>query len=274
MADPVLKPSGMRAGEQKGKSALANRLAAYSASAAAALALAPGAEAQVTNLTSFTVAQGSSTSTVAPSLSIPSNGATSLLFDIPAAHGLVFHAGLKGSRTNNVGSGNSTHGGLASFVDGGAGTNPGNVQAASSKLTLGAKIKGLPFDPPAGSALLAMVRKSVVNGSPGASTSGSFVPAKGKANTGYLGFKAKEDGHTYYGWLRVRVNGDSNGAPDQVSLVSINGIFGAYAPDADSIIAGELAVPEPSATALTGLGLLAVGAAGVREMRRRKAAGN
>jgi len=57
-----------------------------------------------------------------------------------------------------------------------------------------------------------------------------------------------------------------------VTLVDTNtpGIYGAFALAGDGITAGEVsAIPEPSSVA-SGLGLLALGAVGVREMRRRR----
>ena len=92
--------------------------------------------------------------------------------------------------------------------------------------------------------------------------------------TGYVGFKFNNGVHSYYGWLRVDVTGDGNGRPTSLSLVSEDGDVGAYAL-ADSlggqnIEAGQVsAIPEPTSMA-SGLALLALGAAGVREMRRRR----
>jgi hypothetical protein len=111
----------------------------------------------------------------------------------------------------------------------------------------------------------------------GGARAGAFLPPANGAKTGYIGFKGYQNGNTYYGWVRVKVTGDAGGIPNSVSLVASAdnpGIFGAYDistdPDIGTFTAGEIAgVPEPTEAAI-GLGLLAFGAAGVREMRRRR----
>ncbi|MEO6847901.1 MAG: PEP-CTERM sorting domain-containing protein, partial [Chthoniobacterales bacterium] len=112
------------------------------------------------------------------------------------------------------------------------------------------------------------------------STSGAFLPARvsGATANGYVGLKGSHSGHLYYGWLRLKVTNNSNGIPIQMSLIAADGhpdIYGAFdradQVDGDMFKTGSIAaVPEPSITALGGLGLLALGAAGVREMRRRR----
>ena len=120
-----------------------------------------------------------------------------------------------------------------------------------------------------GNALLA--KQSQRYGSGG----GNFLPPANGAVTGYIGFKEQLNAHTYYGWLRIQVDADANGFPDEILLIAKSGdpdIYGAYGLASDDITAGEIAspVPEPSLAALGGLGLLALGARGMREMRRRK----
>ena len=93
-------------------------------------------------------------------------------------------------------------------------------------------------------------------------------------NSGYLAFKAG----SYYGWLKVKVSLGGNNAPDEIQLVDNgDGIYGAFDKisdtSADGFKVGSVAtepVPEPSVAAIGGLGLLALGAAGVRELRRRR----
>ncbi|HWA87189.1 MAG TPA: hypothetical protein VG710_13250 [Opitutus sp.] len=101
----------------------------------------------------------------------------------------------------------------------------------------------------------------------GSSTAGQFLSPDG---TGYIGFKQG----VYYGWLKVAVSFNGDGVPVSLSLVpkADTDIYGAFGLLSDGVRAGETtAVPEPSAVGL-GLGLFALGAVGVREMRRRRAA--
>ena len=92
-------------------------------------------------------------------------------------------------------------------------------------------------------------------------------------HTGYIGFRFQHSDNVYNGWLRVGVSFDGDN-PVGISLLSKNSssdIYGAWS--TGDIHAGEVvsvaAVPEPAQVA-TGLGLLALGAAGVREFRRRR----
>jgi hypothetical protein len=91
-------------------------------------------------------------------------------------------------------------------------------------------------------------------------------------NTGYIGFRLQNGSQTYNGWLRVGVT-FAGGNPTGISLVSKDGspdIYGAWS--TGDIQVGQTdfaAIPEPASVA-TGLGLFALGAAGVREFRRRK----
>jgi len=93
--------------------------------------------------------------------------------------------------------------------------------------------------------------------------------------TAYIGFKFVHSAKNYYGWLKAQVQFNSSSShhfPTAIALVPNTPggtLFGAYGLAADNIVAGQ--VPEPSTIGLAGLGLLALGAAGVREMRRRRA---
>lgn len=105
---------------------------------------------------------------------------------------------------------------------------------------------------------------SAVNATPG-----QFTHAVGYFPGGYIGFKEVIAGVTYYGWLRFKDDHDTRN-----QLIPVDGttnVLGAYA--AGPILSGQVgvAVPEPAQIA-TGLGLLALGAAGVRELRRRRKA--
>jgi len=74
--------------------------------------------------------------------------------------------------------------------------------------------------------------------------------------------------------LRLQVTEDSSRVPSGISLLAVDGVTGAWnETPGGAITAGEVsAIPEP-ATVASGLALLALGAAGVREMRRRRLAG-
>jgi hypothetical protein len=105
---------------------------------------------------------------------------------------------------------------------------------------------------------------------------GEFVPeGPNAAVTGYVGFRMRNSAnfYSYYGWLRFKVMNDGDGKIASVELVPRDGtsnVFGAYNSEAyGQIAAGQFnAIPEPAKVA-TGLALFALGAAGVREFRRR-----
>jgi hypothetical protein len=111
---------------------------------------------------------------------------------------------------------------------------------------------------------------------------GNFVPPHFLATadpqltkTGYVGFKRVQEGHTYYGWLHITVSG-ADGRPTSIALTpgpNTGYVTGAYIDRLNgTITAGQVsAIPEPASVA-TGLALFALGAAGVREHRRRKLA--
>jgi len=139
-----------------------------------------------------------------------------------------------------------------------SGTGPYATPLAK-KFAFGAALEGNDF---AGNA---------VAGHNGSQIFGHIVPTGANATaTGYVGFKKVAAGHTYYGWLRMQLTNDAAGLIHKIDFLQDAGSYGAYALKGDGLTIG--AVPEPSVAALTGLGLLALGAAGVREMRRRQAA--
>ena len=80
--------------------------------------------------------------------------------------------------------------------------------------------------------------------------------------SGYIGFKFTPDATKLYGWAEVIL---TNGSP----AGSFEIVRWAYEGTGANIKTGQ--VPEPAGAA-TGLGLLALGAAGVRRMRRPQAA--
>jgi len=130
----------------------------------------------------------------------------------------------------------------------------------AKKFNRGDPINGAPFWSPVGG----LVAKH---------SSGNFLTGNFQTNVpGYAGFRLSKNAHYYYGWLRVDVNG--SGTPNSLQLVDTGtpGIAGAFnTSPSGAITAGQTAsaIPEPANVA-AGLGLLALGAAGVREMRRRR----
>lgn len=92
------------------------------------------------------------------------------------------------------------------------------------------------------------------------SGAGSFNPASGDSFTGLIGLSFDISGNTHYAWLEVLVSRDISGRPETLEVLS-----GAYETTAGVDIAAG-AIPEPASVG-TGLGLLALGAAGLRRMR-------
>jgi len=90
-----------------------------------------------------------------------------------------------------------------------------------------------------------------------------IAPDTNNSLTGMVGLAFSKGGNTHYGWLEILTSRDSAGRPETLRVLSA-----AYEsqPGVD-IQAG--AVPEPETVGL-GLGLLALGAAGVRSMRQRR----
>lgn len=101
--------------------------------------------------------------------------------------------------------------------------------------------------------------------------SAQFAPAGPNAyKSGYFGFRFRSGTHYDYGWLRLKVGSDARGRPLTIALVD-NGdnVVGAYRTDGQPILAGISSIPEPASVA-GGLALLALGAVGIREWRRRR----
>lgn len=103
-------------------------------------------------------------------------------------------------------------------------------------------------------------------------TAGGFNPGVNGQDEGMIGFRIEDAvGALYVGWLNVNISRDARGRPLGLYLAPLDrsGVMGAFVPlaEAAGFTAGQLAaVPEP-ATAATGLGVLALGAAGLRRRR-------
>lgn len=265
--------AGKKLTSQKNSEPLARRLITYSATAGAALLTAPVADAAVQNINGLSL-----------SLDLPENGG----FQSLTINAGPFHGELHGSRGTNkmmsfapgtyfpgsppyTGPHGTYYAGSPGFYNPGhsftVGTNHhgrasilGNIAGnLASRLDKGIQFAGLNFS----------------NNSHPLATRTNYGSGNGNFRTrsGYVAFQTG----SYYGWLKIKVDSDSNGAPSHISLVDNgDGIYGAYDKIsdtlADNFTVGAIAAPEPSLAAIGGLGLLAFGAAGVRELRRRKAA--
>jgi hypothetical protein len=244
-----------------------SKLLAYSATAGAALMVAPQAHATIHNITEFKINHGSY-GTTPPSVGIGHVSFTG------ATPGLI--VGLNRGRFNVAFASGPSHRYNVDMQM--AGTVSGHIAGTGlliSNLGFGVRIAGKSF---AGENIgLADRSKQTFSGDVFYVHDGNFDPNGANAHdTGYIGFKTDLRGHTYYGWLRVEVSNNGNGNPAAVTLVSKNGnpgVYGAFGLASDNITTGEIApVPEPSGMVIGGLGLLALGARGVKELRRRRQA--
>lgn len=125
--------------------------------------------------------------------------------------------------------------------------------------------------------VMALRVSSTSNGNPYIASSGQWqAPAPNGALTGYIGLKQLHSGYQYFGWLRVKILQDSGGNPMELSFLPSaldSSIYGAYDTAGSGIKSGQIsAVPEPTVSTLGGLALLSLGAVGLREHRRRRAA--
>lgn len=253
---------------------LAPRVAAYSATATAtaALAIAPAAAGQtITRLTQYSVDGVSFTAFAAGSpveIDLTDTTDGSFPMHIATQEGAIradfrFIGGVVGgSNAHMVLYGFPISGPLAGGAAAGTNHNPGAFgpgEAIEHLFEAGTAIGG-------NRQLAYRIRSSVY--------SGNWIASANQASkTAYLAFKSAG----YYGWLHLKVVFAIDGHSAAVSLLpNTNGIFGAVVstsdPDAALFKTGQdalAAVPEPASVA-GGLALLALGAAGVRELRRRR----
>jgi hypothetical protein len=234
---------------------LTARLSGYSATAIASLLTAQAGHAAIHNITGFTL-DGTATGP--------------LILNFQGQSSLATHTvGIDGLGTFQLSVKNNSNTGAVYAM--------GNAHIMFStgvaNLPAGAAISGRNFNAARQVFALYSQRSSLRRG--------NFLPLGGATNSsGYLDFRAKVGSHTYVGWLHPGVEALERGNfADQVSLLAQDSnprIFGAYELIGDVTPAftnGTIAsAPEPSISTLSGLDLLALGAAGVREMRRRRSA--
>lgn len=92
---------------------------------------------------------------------------------------------------------------------------------------------------------------------------GQWPGGAAPGTTGFAGLYFYDyGGDKHYAWLRLRLENDADGYPDKITVVDW-----AYQTTPDAPIRAGQEVPEPSP-----LGLLALGAAGVAALRRRRRA--
>ena len=231
-----------------------SKLLAYSATAGAALLLAPAAHAQTFNLTLFQENHGGFTS----SPPAPSGGRFSF-WAATSALSRVFHGYVFGRHSSNA-----HYFGIhfAGFYGDKLGQSGGNGFLDFKFASHAVIAHGAPSFGTHGGIIA--LRTSVAY-LPGQNL-GFFLPAgAGAHKSGYIGFKTVNND---YGWLKIQVTNDGSGKPSTISFVEASdGLYGQIG-DSSTITNGS-AIPEPANVA-SGLGLLALGAAGVREMRRRR----
>jgi len=228
------------------------KLLGYSATAGAALLLAPASHAQTLNIEYFNVfpfAPGGPPTFTVTSASFNLGVRERRFGAWSAGHSPIFTA-LFLQSNNPV-----TGGNLRFHVDG-----SGVEERSHAALLLGNNSRI------AGAGLLGSLVTVAGYFRPGHAAYGNFLPIGPNAHaSGYIGFKIATN---EYGWLRIKVTNDAYGAPITVAVVAAqDGLLGQVG---DSSLRTPSAIPEPADVA-SGLGLLALGAAGVRELRRRRA---
>lgn len=236
-----------------------SKLLAYSATAGAALLLAPAADAQTYNLTLFRENNynhpgGFTTSPPAPS------GANFSFTAATYAQNLEFHGLVFGHHgTNSFGIHFAPNYGDKLGQSGGNGFLDFKF-ASHAVIAHGAPSFGSRF-----AGIIALRTTNPTNHN--IRNFGNFFPTGANAQkSGYIGFETRQHGD--YGWLKIQVTNDGGGKPSTISfVVASDGLYGQIG-DSSTITNGS-AIPEPANVA-SGLGLLALGAAGVREMRRRR----
>jgi hypothetical protein len=243
-----LSPRAFRAA--RSVESLAPRLAAYSAVAVAGLSVAPAqGQSSIGNITAVNGGVSLHMSNVI--------GGEFVTFTL-GANGVNFHLGFNAYSINNIPKFQIINRGVAGSRDW--------IRVSGASWRAARLAKSTPIINFGGYNYLYATVVSAFNG-----LHGNFVgPANGN-KTGYVGIRHSHNGHNYYGWLQINVTFDANDRPLTIALNPVNGIYGAINASPDSaILAGQVAAIPEAASVATGLALFALGAAGVREFRRRR----
>ena len=182
-----------------------------------------------------------------------------------------------GTITASTGMSASTNAGidLVGLVPGNAFSASNGVSSAPRRFSSGATIG--PLSNP-GSAVF-MTHKYATNGQsttqPGGSTSNfgstsTFSSAFGTA-TGIAGVQFDRSGNTHFAWVRLDVDRDANGFPHTLTILDLAWEDSPNTAIAAGATSSTTVVPEPTSAALMGLGMLAMGASGLRQRRKKKA---
>ena len=268
---------------------MTSRAALLVAPVAAATLLVPSvADAQVNPINTFYLFEGPNPST--PLTALPAfgaNGSGSVNFRAQSGAGRGFYAkieyGLGASDGIFLIHGGNVYGGQEI-----AGTRPQagtryfqthvshGLGVAIRKLGNGVNIAGA-IGTYRGADHSGVIAKGIVTAYGTGVRAGGFAPVGPNAHvSGYIGLRA----NGYDGWLKVKVTNNAEGVPTSLEFVKASdGLYGEvgdsnaasyafYGVIGDSLTTPS-AIPEP-ASVPGGLSLLALGAAGVREMRRRR----
>lgn len=232
-------------------------LALYTAAASSALALAPGAEASIIysgikNITVHRVTNGSSSASV----DLNRNGQGDFSFGIRSSHAVA------GGQTDSA----AAYGYPGSFLGSyGSARFFDNNRRSLLKLAASSRNIGTNYGPNTSLKYIGGMRGHTATAS-GSNIYGLWNPGPGASSTGFAGVRIGSANTTaqQFGWLHFKLTTDSANRTDSLTLIdwAFQSVSGASIHVGDR---GTTPVPEPST-----LGLMALGAAGIAALRRRR----